>query len=426
MSTLLLIPPKLLGSISRQEWRDLVREPAVLFTSEGSEAHRARTERDLGDVFQSIHFFADLGTNDRAELEAIALHARSPFTRIVATSEDDLFRAARLRELLGIEGPSSADVLVFRDKLLMKKVATAGGIPVARHSQVQTMTDIVAFVRDVGYPIVVKPLRGMGSAETHVIRSDADLSALAERRPFGSNLGLPHLLAEKFVDGALCHVNGLILDGRLQVVSPSRFIHTALEYVRDQSFLGSYVMGAEGPDRERLAAFASRVLLEAFPTPRECMFHLECFLKDDGEIVLCEVACRLGGNGINEEVRLSYDVNMKLEYLRSQFLGIGACNVRTAPKGLGGQLAGRLLISPRNGRLESIPASCTESFVLDYQARGKPGNDYSVMTMSDDDIANFLLVAPNEAELRARILGLHEWFDANTRWVAKAAPGHVD
>ena len=418
MATLLLIPPKLLGSISRQSWQELVREPAVLFTSEGTEAHRQRTQRDLSDVFRSIHFYPDLGTNDHVELDAIALHAKSPFTNIVATGEDDLFRAAKLRELLGIAGSPSADILVFRDKLLMKKCATAGGVPVARHSEVETMTDIVRFVREVGYPIVVKPLRGMGSAQTHVIRSDADLATFADRRPFGDNLGLPHLLAEKFVDGALCHINGLILDGRMQVVSASRFIHTALEYVRDQSFLGSYVMGAESVDRERLCAFATRTLLQVFPTPRECLFHMEAFLQDDGNIVLCEVACRLGGNGINEEVRLSYDVDMKLEWLRSQLCGIGACNVRTAPKGLGDQLAGRLLISPRAGRLESIPTTCPESFVLDYQVRGKPGTEYRPMAMSDDELASFLLVAPNETELRKRILGLHEWFDQNTSWRA--------
>jgi biotin carboxylase len=399
----------------------MVREPAVLFTSQGSEEHRARTARELSDVFRSVHYYDDLGTNDGVELDAIAHHARSPFTRVVATGEDDLFRAARLRELFGIPGPSSADVLVFRDKVLMKQRAIAGGVPVARHAVVQTMTDLAAFVRDVGYPIVVKPLRGMGSAETRVIRSEADLATFADRRPFGTNLGLPHLLAEKFVEGALCHVNGLILDGRMQVVSPSRFIHTALEYVRDQSFLGSYVMGADNPDRERLAAFATRALLEVFPTPRECLFHMECFLCEGGEIVLCEVACRLGGNGINEEVRLSYDVDMKLEWLRSQLLGVGACNVRTTPKGLGGQLAGRLLVSPRDGRLETIPDTCAESYVLEYRTRGRAGTDYHAMNMSDDEIASFLLVGPDEAELRRRILGLHEWFDQNTRWIPRAA-----
>jgi biotin carboxylase len=398
-----------------------VREPAVLFTSLGTEEHRARTRTELGDVFRSIHFFDDLGTNDRVELEAIALHAQSPFTRVVATGEDDVFRAARLRELFGVPGPSSADMLVFRDKLLMKRRAMAGGIPVAQHAEVQTMTDIVSFVREVGYPIVVKPLRGMGSAETRVLRSDADLAAFADLRPFGSNLGLPHLLAEKFVLGALCHVNGLILGGRMQVVSASRFIHTALEYVRDQKFLGSYVMGAESPERERLAAFASRVLLEALPAPPECLFHMECFLPPDGSIVLCEVACRLGGNGINEEVRLSYDVDMKLEWLRSQFLGVEACHVRTTPQPLGKQLAGRLLISPRDGRLEAVPLECNEPYVLDYKTRGRPGNDYRRMTMSDDEIASFLLVGPDEAELRRRILALHEWFDQNTRWVARSA-----
>lgn len=420
MSTLLLIPPKLLASVSPESWRELVREPAVLFTYRGSEEHRARTTAQLSGVFGSIHFYDDLGTCDQAELDAIALHEKAPFSRVIATGEDDLYRAARLRELFGIAGPSSADILVFRDKVLMKRRAMAAGIPVARHTEAQTMTDIVAFVREVGYPIVIKPIRGMGSAETRVIRSGADLAAFAERRPFGTNLGLPHLLVEKFVEGALCHVNGLVLDGRIQVVSPSRFIHTALEYVRDQSFLGSYVIGAPGPDRDRLAAFATRVI-EAFPTPRECIFHLECFVKPDGDLVLCEIACRLGGNGINEEVRLSYGVDMKLEWLRSQFLGVSACEVRTAAKGLESQLAGRLLISPRAGRLEAIPTACDEPYVLEYKVRGKPGAEYSAMNMSDDEIASFLLVGPDEAELKRRILALHDWFDQSTRWAPRAS-----
>jgi biotin carboxylase len=417
MSTLLLIPPRLLGAVSRQQWREMIRDRTVLFTGTGTEEHRARTRAELGDIFASIYFFDDLGTADRAELLAMDLHAEAAFTRVVATGEDDLYRAARLRELFDVPGPSSSDILVFRDKVEMKRRAMAAGIPVARHAVVQTMTDLARFARapDVGYPIVVKPLRGMGSAETHVIRSDEDLARFADARPFGKSLGLPHLLAEKFVEGALAHVNGLVLGGRMQVVSPSSFIQTALTYVRDQSFLGSYVMGAENPDRERLAAFAARVL-DAFPTPPECMFHMECFLTPSGEIVLCEVACRLGGNGINEEVRLSYDVDMKLEWLRSQLLGVSACHVREAPRRLGRELAGRLLVSPREGRLEAIPTECKESYVLEYRTRGRPGTDYHAMNMSDDEIASFLLVGPDEAELRRRILALHEWFERHTRW----------
>jgi hypothetical protein len=95
--------------------------------------------------------------------------------------------------------------------------------------------------------------------------------------------------------------------------------------------------------------------------------------------------------------------------------------VRPTPKGLGGQLAGRLLVSPRDGRLETIPEACAESYVLEYRTRGRAGTDYRAMNMSDDEIASFLLVGPDEAELRRRILGLHEWFDQNTRWIPRAA-----
>jgi len=43
------------------------------------------------------------------------------------------------------------------------------------------------------------------------------------------------------------------------------------------------------------------------------------------------------------------------------------------------------------------------------------------MNMSDDEIASFLLVGRGEVELKTRILGLHEWFEQNTRWAPRAS-----
>ena len=58
--------------------------------------------------------------------------------------------------------------------------------------------------------------------------------------------------------------------------------------------------------------------------------------------------------------------------------------------------------------------------MLEYRTRGRPGGEYHAMSMSDDDLASFLLVGANESELKRRILTLHDWFDQNTRWADRA------
>ncbi|MDV6289120.1 hypothetical protein R2F25_18820 [Streptomyces sp. UP1A-1] len=54
---------------------------------------------------------------------ALALARRHGVTRVIAHHEAELLRAALLRERLGLPGPRREDVLPFRDKVLMKRLA---------------------------------------------------------------------------------------------------------------------------------------------------------------------------------------------------------------------------------------------------------------------------------------------------------------
>ncbi|MFH8716321.1 hypothetical protein ACH4GC_34220, partial [Streptomyces zaomyceticus] len=54
------------------------------------------------------------------EREALRLHAEFGFDEIIALSEFDLLRAARLRDLLGLRGQNEESAIAFRDKLVMK------------------------------------------------------------------------------------------------------------------------------------------------------------------------------------------------------------------------------------------------------------------------------------------------------------------
>jgi biotin carboxylase len=344
---------------------------------------------------------------DTVELEAISRHAEVPFDRVVGMSEADLLRAAHLREYLGIPGANVQSTLLFRDKAMMKAEALRFGIKVARYRQIESSVELYRFTHDHGYPVIVKPLRGRGSSGTEMIRDDSDLRRFLSSGPFAKSFGLPALLVEEFVEGNIYHVDGWWSEESARVMSASRYVNSCLDFVGG-SFLGSHTLSEESPLREKLVSFAKR-LLESFPTPKNCLFHIEVFVTPSGDLVLCEAASRLGGNGINEEVRLSTGVDIKMEYLRSEFGQITLARP-TAPQAKGEKIIGRLLVPPMPGKLSHFPSECSHPAVLNYACRGVVGRSYSKMTMSNDEIASFLVETDSEIQMQGVLSHLAEWF----------------
>lgn len=67
---------------------------------------------------------------------------------VVARSEADVLRAARLREVLGVPGQDFASALAFRDKVLMKSLLRERGVSVPEFAPVRIPLDLFAFLRE--------------------------------------------------------------------------------------------------------------------------------------------------------------------------------------------------------------------------------------------------------------------------------------
>src|SRR3990167_4682028 len=78
------------------------------------------------------------------------------------------------------------------------------------------------------------------------------------------------------------------------------------------------------------------------------------------------VAWRIGGNGINDEVKAHYGIDIKLEYLKAE------CGLNSHIKTTSSQnkIAARLLIPPISRKLLQIPTTCPDKDLLSYQSRG--------------------------------------------------------
>ncbi len=127
------------------------------------------------------------------------------FDQVECLWEPYMVLAARIREVFGLPGLTVEQTLPFRDKELMKQVLDAAGIRTPRHASSATVAGIYDAAERIGYPLIIKPLSGAGSADT--FRVD-DLAELTEVLPMIKHVEVvsieEFIEAEEFTYDTVC------------------------------------------------------------------------------------------------------------------------------------------------------------------------------------------------------------------------------
>ena len=132
-------------------------------------------------------------------------------------SEVSLKATADVAARLGL--PFYADPETVRrcqDKDAMRAGYRAGGLAVPGFARCDRADEALAFARERGFPLVVKPARGWGQRGVARVEGEAELSrAFDEARAFSASAGLPSAIVEEWIDGREYSVNGWIEGGQL-------------------------------------------------------------------------------------------------------------------------------------------------------------------------------------------------------------------
>ncbi|HEX5740365.1 MAG TPA: hypothetical protein VFY17_02285, partial [Pilimelia sp.] len=216
---------------------------------------------------------------------------------VVALSEPDLDLAAELREERDLPGPRAADIAAFRDKLLMKQRAAAAGVTTASYAPARDAAAVRDFARTHGLPVVVKNRSGYNAIGLRIARDAAQLdAALAAAFPDGRTRD--DLLVERYVPGRMCHVDGVVIDGRPALAWPSQYQYELATFGSDPGARIDLTLDPGDPLTPRLLDLVDRVLPALAGDGgrmRDHAFHAEVFHTPDDELVLCEVAARPAG-----------------------------------------------------------------------------------------------------------------------------------
>ncbi len=214
----------------------------------------------------------------------------APIDRIECLWEPGMLLAARLREALGLPGLTVAETVPFRDKEAMKQALDRVGIRTPRHARAATERACREAAERIGYPLVVKPIAGAGSADTHRLDNPAELDrVLPELRH------VAEVSVEEFVEGEEFTFDAVSIDGRIAYHNvswyrPKPLWGRSFEWLSPQTVA---LRDLETPEIEPGREMGSAVLRGlGFRTG---FTHMEWFRTPEGAAVFGEIAARPPG-----------------------------------------------------------------------------------------------------------------------------------
>jgi biotin carboxylase len=299
----------------------------VLFISPGYPAEMAEFSRGLAQCGAQViglgeHPVQELPTKVRHALadyiqvptlvdsEAVISSVRKyashhQVDRVECLWEPFMTLAAQIREALDVSGMHTAQTELFRDKEKMKLALDAAGLRTPRHTTATGADAIRAAAASIGLPLVVKPIAGAGSANTHEVRDNAALEVAID--DVGEHY---EVSVEEFIEGeeytfdTVCG-DGQILFENIAWYRPKPIIGRAVEWISMQT------VNLRDIEKPELAAGRKlgRRVLEALDF-RTGFTHMEWFLTPDGEAVFGEIGGRPPGGRSVDLMNYTHDFDI--------------------------------------------------------------------------------------------------------------------
>lgn len=193
----------------------------------------------------------------------------------------------------------------FKSK--MKESYRAAGVPVARHHMVCTIDTARAFIRTVGYPVIVKPDNGCGAEATYKLKNEGDLQNFFAHLP-----AIPYIM-EEYINGTIVSFDGVADSHCVPLFYTSNVFPTPLLDIVSQKGDLAYWTQKSVPAALKDVGFRT---IKAFGA-KSRFFHCEFFqLNEDkpglgkkGDYVALEVNMRPAGGYTPDMINFANSVD---------------------------------------------------------------------------------------------------------------------
>lgn len=266
----------------------------------------------LSDYLQVPRILAE---DDVVQRVSAWLRGRS-VDRVLANWEVLVETAARLREKFGLPGMSVDTVRGFRDKQLMKERCAAAGVRVPRSVRVRTNAEAERAAEQLGYPLILKPIAGAGSADTY--RVD-DARGLADALARMGHVG--EASCEEFIEGDEYTFDTVCIGGKPAFMNVAQYLPKPL-IARTNEWISPVIVTVRDLEQPRFRAGAALggQVLDALGMG-DGFTHMEWFHTPKGEVVFGEIGCRPGGAHLVDQMNYTCDIDLFREWARAAVWG---------------------------------------------------------------------------------------------------------
>lgn len=326
------------------------------------------------------------GTDDEGWLAAAtAALADGPVDGVVAFSEPHVVAAALIAEELGLPGPGVRAAVVSRNKLMQRELFRRAGLAQPEFFHARDVAAAVGFAAD-RFPVVLKPLSGMGSRSVQVITDEAGLRDWAASQD-GS------FLVEAFLDGPEVSVEAVVVDGAVVFSNVTAKTVTELPFRVE---LAHHVPAAIAPGEQEAIRTVLTAVIGAMGMSTGIV-HLELIVGPDGPYIV-EIATRTPGDYLMDVIEAATGIDLYDKVIAAACglpLNIGAVRPDTASVWFPTPDAGKVTSIDGVEQIERLPG------VVKIEIDVAPGSEIHPLRSSMDRIGMVVYRAPDRPGLDA-------------------------
>ncbi len=246
-------------------------------------------ERDLPDLVRR-HLAGYLQVSSLLDETAVVKSvqqwkAAQPLKQVECLWEPGVILAARLRQGLGVPGQDVAQATLFRDKDAMKRAVVAAGIRTPKHQRATTAAECQRAAEQIGFPVIVKPIAGAGSADTFRVNSRLELDAVLSRAG-----QMREMNVEEFIDADEYTFDTVCIDGKIAFWNICVYRPRPLT-ARQEEWISPQTVVLRDVEADHLAGGRDmgRAVLKALGL-KTGFTHMEWYRTAKGETIFGEIA----------------------------------------------------------------------------------------------------------------------------------------